>query len=308
MNDLTLTHPVHTLERQMLLPAGTVLSGEALNDFLSLSAPPVLKTYSLLQHGSVRKDILEFLSVPPYVVIYPDREHVDELLRLMDSIELGVPVLESLDYFKEHDFHTYRHILMVFSLSSILADDLVPGRDDRLRLAATGPTHDIGKICVPIHLLKKTTPLTRSERAVVNHHSAAGHVLLTYYLRDPHCLASTVARDHHERNDGSGLPRGILLRNPMVEIIAACDVYDALISPRPYRPVSYDNRTALEEIIRMAEQNKIGWDVVKALVARNRRSKTHYSQSEVSTEKRGTPPPGNVYGVTAEEEDGSPVD
>jgi HD-GYP domain-containing protein (c-di-GMP phosphodiesterase class II) len=47
----------------------------------------------------------------------------------------------------------------------------------------------------------------------------------------------------------------------MVEIIVACDVYDALVSPRPYRPVSYDNRTALEEIINMAEKNQIGWEV-----------------------------------------------
>jgi len=82
---------------------------------------------------------------------------------------------------------------------------------------------------------------------------------------------------------------------------AVSDVYDALISLRPYRPVSYDNRTALEEITGMAERNEIGWDVVKALIAHNRKDKPHYSEVAISTEKRGTPPGGNVYGVTAEQ-------
>jgi HD-GYP domain-containing protein (c-di-GMP phosphodiesterase class II) len=87
----------------------------------------------------------------------------------------------------------------------------------------------------------------------------------------------------------------------MVEIIAACDVYDALIMPRPYRSGAYDNRTALEEITEMAKQNKIGWDVVKALIARNRKSYLHYRQITISAEKRGTPPLHNVYGMIEEE-------
>ena len=51
----------------------------------------------------------------------------------------------------------------------------------------------------------------------------------------------------------------------------------------------------------MAERNEIGWDVVKALVAHNRQNKPHYKEVKVSMEKRGTPPPGNVYGATTEQ-------
>jgi HD-GYP domain-containing protein (c-di-GMP phosphodiesterase class II) len=89
----------------------------------------------------------------------------------------------------------------------------------------------------------------------------------------------------------------------MVEIIAACDIYDALIMPRPYRSGAYDNRTALEEVTEMAKQNKIGWDVIKALVARNRKSNPHYKEITISAEKRGTPPSYNVYGMMVEETD-----
>jgi HD-GYP domain-containing protein (c-di-GMP phosphodiesterase class II) len=219
----------------------------------------------------------------------------------MERVHPLYPILDSLDYFHRHDFYTYRHILMVFSLSTLLAKDLVSDFHEWVREAVAGITHDLGKVCVPLNILKKRVPLTRTERSIIEHHAAAGYVLLCYYSRDNQGLAPTTARDHHERRDGSGYPRSILLNNPLVEIIAVSDIYDALISSRAYRPVSYDNRTALEEITSMAGRNKIGWEVVRALIAHNRKNKPHYSDVSVSFEKRGVPPPGNIYGITEEE-------
>jgi HD-GYP domain-containing protein (c-di-GMP phosphodiesterase class II) len=190
---------------------------------------------------------------------------------------------------------------MVFAFYTLLAKELIPDYQEQIQLSATGPTHDIGKICVPLHILKKTTPLTKTERGFLEHHAAAGYALLSYYYKDTQQLACKVALDHHERRDGSGYPRGMLLKDPMVEIMAVSDVYDALIRPRPYRPSAYDNRTALEEITEMAEQSKIGWDVVKVLIAHNRKSNPAYREMTVSAEKRGTPPSYNAYGIIAEE-------
>jgi hypothetical protein len=51
----------------------------------------------------------------------------------------------------------------------------------------------------------------------------------------------------------------------------------------------------------MAEQKKIEWNVVKALIAHNRKSKANYREITISHEKRGTPPSYNVYGIIAEE-------
>ena len=53
----------------------------------------------------------------------------------------------------------------------------------------------------------------------------------------------------------------------------------------------------------MAKRNEIGWEVVRVLVAHSRKDKPHYSECTVSVEKRGTPPPDNVYGIIAEEEE-----
>lgn len=301
MSTLTLLHPVHTLENRLLVPAGTVLSAETLDVIISSNRATSYQTHSLLEYGSVKRDLLSLLSQPPYDVIFADQKQIANLINTMESVHQVLPILQSLDYFKQHDFYTYRHILIVFALSLLLAKDLVSDYQDLIQEAAAGTSHDFGKVCVPLHILKKTDPLTQSERSILKHHTGAGFVLLCYYLKDSENISAIVARDHHERKDGSGYPGGIKLTDHMVEIISVSDVYDALIAVRPYRPVSYDNRTALEEITRMAENNKIGWDVVRVLTAHNRKDKPHYTEVKVSMEKRGTPPPGNLYGVTAEE-------
>jgi HD-GYP domain-containing protein (c-di-GMP phosphodiesterase class II) len=302
MPKLTLQHPICTLDNQLLFPPDTLLTKETLDAVIYSHRAYPYQTYSLLLYGSVKGDCLNFLSTPPYDTIFLDKKQINDLLNLLETVHLYTPILESLDYFKQHDFHTYAHILMVFVLSTLLAKDLIPDYQECIQLSATGPTHDIGKICVPLNILKKTTPLTKTERGFIEHHATAGYVLLSYYYKDIQNLACEVALSHHERRDGSGYPRGILLKDPMVEIIAVSDIYDALIKPRPYRPTAYDNRAALEEITAMAEQNKIRWDVVKALIAHNRKSKPHYKEIRISAEKRGTPPSDNVYGIIAGEE------
>jgi HD-GYP domain-containing protein (c-di-GMP phosphodiesterase class II) len=300
MRGLTLQHPVRALDNQILLPAGTPLNEETLDTLIGSQRAYSHETYPLLLHGSVKEDCLNFLSTPPYVTIFADQKEIDDLLSLLEAAHFSIPILQSLDYFKQHDFYTYAHVLMVFALSTLLAKDLIPDYQECIRLSATGPTHDIGKICVPLHILKKTTPLTRRERSFLEHHAAASFVLLSYYYKDIQHLACKVALDHHERKDGSGYPRGILLQDPIVEIIAASDIYDALIKPRPYRSGAYDNRTALEEITEMAEQNRIGWNVVKALIGHSRKSNPHYREVTISAEKRGSPPSYNAYGKIEE--------
>jgi HD-GYP domain-containing protein (c-di-GMP phosphodiesterase class II) len=303
MPGLILQHPVRTLGNQLLFPQKTLLTKETVDALISLHRTHSYQTSPLLLYGSVKQDCLDFISTPPFVTIFSDQEEIGDFLSLLETVQFPIPILQSLDYFREHDFYTYAHVLMVFALSSFLAKDLLPDYQERIRLSATGPTHDTGKVCVPLHILKKTTPLTKTERGFLEHHAAAGYVLLSYYYSDAQHLACKVALDHHERGDRSGYPRGILLEDPMVEIIAVCDVYDALIMPRPYRSGAYDNRTALEEITEMANQNKIRWDVVRALVAHNRKSNPHYKEMTLSAEKRGTPPSYNVYGMVGEETD-----
>jgi HD-GYP domain-containing protein (c-di-GMP phosphodiesterase class II) len=305
MDALKLNYPVFTKDKQLLLPAGAVLSTETLEDLISSHKTPSYQTCPLLKYGSVRDDLLHQMKRPPYDVIFSKGRKIEEVMTMFEEVRLVLPILESLGYFKWDDYHTYCHALMVFALSTLIARDLLPDPRGWIHEVSIGPTHDIGKLCIPPDILKKITPLTRTERSMLDHHSVAGYVLLSYFLKDPKHLAAIVARDHHERRDGSGVPRGIRLTDLAVEIVVVCDVYDALISPRPYRPETYDNRTAIEEITKMAEMNKIGWEVVQSLVAHNRREKPNPGEVQISSEKRGTPPSPNFCGVVGDDDSAS---
>lgn len=296
-----LVYPVYTFDNRLLIPADTLLTEEVLESVILPYGTGAYESNSLLLHGSVRKDIHQLINRTPYQRIFADQKQIAHIMNIMGSVFLSIPILQSLDFFKENDFYTYCHILNVFTLTTTLAEQLIEDYHDLIQEAAAGPSHDIGKTSVPMYILKKSVPLTPAEHRIMQHHSMAGYVLLSHYLRDTQNLSARVARDHHERKDGSGYPAGINLADRLVEIIAACDVYDALMSPRPYRPLPYDNRAALEEITGMAERGKLSWDVVQALVAHNRKGRPHYSECKVSKEKRGAPPPGNMYGITAEE-------
>jgi HD-GYP domain-containing protein (c-di-GMP phosphodiesterase class II) len=299
MFELPLQYSINTLDGKELVPAGTVLTEEVIKEVIASNNSQTAKSMSLMQFSSVRDDIFHFFANPPYKVIFDNHDDTEDVLNVMEQVILPVPVLESLDYFREYDFHTYRHMLMIFAMSTLLAKILIPDYQRRIHNATASPSHDLGKICVPLETLLKRDPLTKEERNVLFQHPVSGYVLLCYYTKDMNNFSAKVARDHHERLDGSGYMRGVKLNDPMVEIVAVSDVYDALISPRPYRPTSFDNRSALEEITAMAERGQINWDVLQALISLNRVDKPDFRSFKVSLEKRGASPPDNAYGKTA---------
>jgi HD-GYP domain-containing protein (c-di-GMP phosphodiesterase class II) len=293
-------YPVTTIDGRLLLPAGSEMDDQSMDNLLAAAPQADLKTYSLMDYGTIQKDLFIILNTAPYDVIFSDADARAEILDVIKSVRFVAPVLDVLDYFKNNDGTTYRHMLTIFALTILIARDLVPNYRKRVSEIAHGPTHDFGKICVPLEILKKDQPLTREEHDYLKHHTLAGYGLLVYYLRDSRSIAAKVARDHHERMNGRGYPRGIMQQDLMVEIVAVCDVYDALISARPYRPISYNNRTALEVLTSMAEKGEVGWRAVQSLIAHNRRSKPVYSEIVPSLKKRGTSPPGNLYGKVAD--------
>jgi putative nucleotidyltransferase with HDIG domain len=106
----------------------------------------------------------------------------------------------------------------------------------RLReLAVGGLLHDVGKLAVPNEILQKPGALTDEEFDVIKRHPDLGAEL----VRELGFSAqlSRLVRDHHERLDGSGYPRGVGAPDLDLEtrILAVCDVFDALLSDRVYR-------------------------------------------------------------------------
>ena len=295
--------PVAILDFQgeELIAAGSVLDDAVINDIVVKGRQKNFANVSLLQHGELRADLIRYMCATPYQYMFGGPEGVMAHLEKIGEIPVPAPVLNALDNFREHDFYTYRHSLLVFALTTFMMDycDAVdtPERDVLL----VGPTHDLGKLSVPISVLTKKTPLTRKERFILECHPVAGYVLNSYYLGDTSHPAAQVALNHHERKDGSGYPRGISDVDPLVEMVSACDVYDALISTRPYRPTDYDNRSALEEITALAEEGTLSWHCVHALIGRNRKGYPAAKKVKIAKARRGISPPDNCYGVFVEE-------
>jgi HD-GYP domain-containing protein (c-di-GMP phosphodiesterase class II) len=95
---------------------------------------------------------------------------------------------------------------------------------------------DVGTVTVPAAVLAKPGPLDARERALVRAHPETGATLLSAPSISPRLVE--VVRDHHERLDGSGYPRGIGAADihQFAAVAAVADVYAAVTSERPHRP------------------------------------------------------------------------
>jgi len=288
---------VRSLEGEEILAAGAVLSESLIESIAEAGHRHHWEERVLLDHGTIRRDLARAAREGSYATIFGDEAEYLDLEVLMGRSRLPEPCLRGLDWFRTNDGYTYRHILMVFALSCLLARRLGHSDPTAAAEAAAGPLHDFGKLCLPLTTLLKRTALTRRERGLLDQHTLAGHILLCHYIGDPEDFIARVARDHHERRDGSGYPRGIALADQFVEIVAVCDIYDALVSPRPYRRSAFDNRSALEELTALAEAGRISQESVQLLVSMNRKDHPPPERCTVSLEKRGGPPPGNLYGL-----------
>ncbi|MBI2910825.1 MAG: HD-GYP domain-containing protein [Chloroflexi bacterium] len=102
-------------------------------------------------------------------------------------------------------------------------------------LARAGLLHDIGKLGIPDAILLKPGPLTPEEKQIMDQHPVMGLDILARVgklRREAEVLAA-----HHERMDGTGYPRGLAGEEIPLEarVVAVADVFDALVSDRPYR-------------------------------------------------------------------------
>ena len=111
-------------------------------------------------------------------------------------------------------------------------------------LSRSAPLHDIGKVGIPDHILLKPGRLTADEMAIMQRHAVLGSDAIEQAevdIEKPLAFLATakkIAHWHHEKWDGSGYPDGLAGDDIPVSarLMAIADVFDALISARPYKP------------------------------------------------------------------------
>lgn len=157
------------------------------------------------------------------------------------------------------------HLHSIQAFSRALAKRLGFSTKDAEEIADASMMHDVGKANVPDAVLKKPGKLSAEDWRIMKEHTAWGDKLLAENADFE--LARLVARSHHEHWDGSGYPDALSeLEIPLTaRIVAVADVYDALISKRPYKE-AWSPEEAIREIQNISGSH-LDPQIVEAFVA-----------------------------------------
>jgi hypothetical protein len=127
--------------------------------------------------------------------------------------------------------------------------------------------HDVGMLVVPVDVLSRPEVLDSDARRSVEGHTVLGAHLVGELFPDSPWMAEGVAT-HHERLDGTGYPQGLkgVRVRALARLLAVCDVYAALCSPRPHRPPR-STRTAMADTLLLAEQGQLDHHYAECLLS-----------------------------------------
>ncbi len=170
--------------------------------------------------------------------------------RTADLHESQLEVVRRLGRAAEsRDYGTGMHITRMSRIAHLIARAARMDPDECELLLHASPMHDIGKIGIPDAILLKPGPLDPDEWEEMKRHTTIGAELLAGSHSPVVQLGEVIALTHHERWDGSGYPHGLAGdATPLVgRISAIADVFDALISERPYKD-AWDHQSAANEI------------------------------------------------------------
>ncbi|WP_051273222.1 PAS domain S-box protein [Desulfotruncus alcoholivorax] len=209
--------------------------------YVSASCRPQLKNNQIISINGIIRDISEHKQAEE-----ENNENLKKLERIViESICTMAKMTESWDPY------TAEHQKRVSRLACAIGNEIGLSEEIIKVIGLSGIIHDIGKIYVPVEILRKPAKISDIEFEIIKNHPQIGHDILTM-IEFPWPIAQIVLQ-HHERVDGSGYPYRLYDKEILLEakILAVADVVEAMVSHRPYRsPIGIDK--ALLEI----SQNK----------------------------------------------------
>lgn len=187
------------------------------------------------------------------------RKAVRIVQNLTDLVIEDDPILLGLSTIRDYDDYTCTHSVNVAILSMCLGQQIGLSRKSLVRLGICGLFHDLGKVDIAIEIINKPGRLDKTEFKEVRKHSlnSVRQILKLQAFRDLKARIVLPAFEHHLKYDLSGYPE-VKWENPISlfgRILSIADVYDALTSPRIYRPTALSPDRALGLLLEGSEKD-----------------------------------------------------
>lgn len=173
---------------------------------------------------------------------------------LMKAISDNDAVAVDISALKVSDEYTFKHSVDVATMSMIIARKYGLDKKQVYEIGISGLLHDIGKSKIPNEILNKAGKLTDEEFEMMKQHSVFGFQI----LQEKKDLSNEVKMgvlQHHEKMNGRGYPLKVDGEKISLfpRIISVADIYDALVTERPYKK-PFSPRDAVEMIMSMTEE------------------------------------------------------
>lgn len=173
---------------------------------------------------------------------------------LMKAINNNDALAVDISALKVSDEYTFKHSVDVATMAMIVAKKHGLSESDVYEIGISGLLHDVGKSKIPNEILNKAGKLTDDEFAMMKQHSLFGYSI----LKEKDDLSNQIKMgvlQHHEKMNARGYPMGVGADsiNLFARIISVADIYDALVTERPYKK-PFSPRDAVEMIMSMTEE------------------------------------------------------
>lgn len=213
---------------------------------------PLITLKGVIAYGILPR-LLEFTIM--FIIAFTMTGKVEKLIsglidKNRESYENQKTVVYSLSEMIETQSHdTGAHVKRVSEYTKILCQALGMSDEDVWLVSTAAMMHDVGKLMVPAEILNKPAKLTQEEFSEVKKHVEYGQKMMENAPGELMQVSTQIAHEHHERFNGEGyLHKSGEEISLYARIVAIADVFDALVSRRPYKE-PWDLDKAKQEII-----------------------------------------------------------
>lgn len=207
---------------------------------------------------------LKNIKVPILISLNNNKHMSIEAKKVLEAIINDDIISSRLEILGKHDKYTKTHSINVGILSFFLAFNRNYNTEELITIVKGALLHDIGKSKIPLEILNKPGRLTPEEFTKIQNHSERGYEMIKN--EDISDEIKNIVLYHHARLDGSGYPKlkeGDILKEN-IQIVSLCDVFDALIGDRIYKPGM--SKLSAYRIIHSEMSGKLNTELLDCLI------------------------------------------